>query len=110
VATAVTISCYRTTTIDAIFFFCAPTDQVGVFPIVENGDFEKRTRQGVEKRRNGGESWLQKNWQWEKVLTQLPDERDTFIDLCHDGCYKEYDDVHNGDYDNKFWYGFVLLS
>jgi len=31
---------------------------VGVFPIVENGYFEEKTRQGVEKRCNGGESWL----------------------------------------------------
>ncbi len=27
---------------------------MGVFPIVENGDFEERTRQGVDKKRNGG--------------------------------------------------------
>ncbi len=83
---------------------------MGVFPIIENGDFEERTRQGVEKRPNGGESRLRRNWQWEKVLAQLPDKRDTFTDLCRGGCYKEYDVVRSGDYDDKVWYGSVLLS
>ncbi len=50
-----TISCCRTTTTDAVFYFTrAHIFQVGVFPIVENGDFEERTRQGVDKKRNGG--------------------------------------------------------
>ncbi len=71
-----------------------------------------RREQGRELIRSAmvGESRLRRNWQWEKILAQLPAKTDTFTDLCRGGCYKEYDAVRSGDYDDKVWYGSVLLS